>query len=174
MAVEATVKQYGERGTRRGRMVRRLATAGAAVVLAGVAAGPANAVAQPVATAAEQQQAVPGILAARSTHVTLVNMTGRGWTFGEASLRSGIWSSRLPEWIAPYSAGEWQSESNGAMTGTEGRASYSTDQGSVEVRWSNPFVGSNSYSCHVPSGYWCQRTGGSGNNASVTFEVRPV
>lgn len=173
MAVEATGKQYGGRGTFRGRIARRVAAVGAAAVLAGVVAGPAHAVSQPVVTAGERQP-VPGILAARSTHVTLVNLTDRYWTFGEASLRSGTWSSSLPRWIGPYSEGRWQSESNGAMTGTEGRAVYATEHGPVEVHWSNPFVGSNTYSCRVPSGYSCERTGGSGNNASVTFEVRPA
>ncbi|MFD9338562.1 hypothetical protein ACFWBF_29805 [Streptomyces sp. NPDC060028] len=178
--MDATVKRYGQRQrtARGGRMTRCLVTAGAAVVLAAVAAGPATAVARPDAAAAgaqvvaEQQRTGPGILAARSTHVRLVNLTDRHWTFGEASLSHGIWSSGLPEVIAPYSAGDWQSESNGVMTGTEGRATYSTANGPVEVRWNNPFVGSNTYSCRVPSGYSCQRFEGSGDNASVTFEVR--
>ncbi|MFD9356943.1 hypothetical protein [Streptomyces sp. NPDC060031] len=179
--MDATVKRYGQRQrTAPGRrMTRCLAAAGAALVLAAVAAGPANAVARPDATAAgagatatAEQQTGPGILAARSTHVRLVNLTDRHWTFGEASLSHGIWSSRLPEVIAPYSAGDWQSESNGVMTGTEGRATYSTANGPVEVRWNNPFVGSNTYSCRVPAGYSCERFAGSGDNASVTFEVR--
>ncbi|MFD5507535.1 hypothetical protein ACFWIB_07130 [Streptomyces sp. NPDC127051] len=171
--MDTTAKRYGRRGTIRGRTALHVATVGAALLLAGVAAGPANAVDRPVA-AAEQQQPAPGIMAARSTHVTLVNLTDRVWTFGQASLRQGMWSSRLPEFIAPYSAGEWGTESNGVMTGTEAQASYSTENGPVEVRWSNPFVGSNSYGCRVPSGYSCQRTGGPGDNASVTFEVRRV
>lgn len=155
----------------RHRTVLRMAGVGGAVVLAVVALGPGTAVAQPVTAAVAEEV---GIQAARSTHVRLVNLTDRVWTFGEASLRSGNWSRSLPQWIAPYDEGNWESESNGAMTGTEGKASYSTERGPVEVRWNNPFIGSNTYSCQVPSGYWCERTDGSGNNASVTFVVRPA
>ncbi|MFE2146947.1 hypothetical protein ACFXA3_35375 [Streptomyces sp. NPDC059456] len=162
--MHATVKRL------RHKTVRRLVTAGAAVVLAGVATGPAHAGAGPAPAA--QQQSVPGALAARSTHVTLVNLTGRVWPFEQASLRHGIWSSRLPEFIGPSAAGEWASESNGVMTGTEGQATYATGDGPVEVRWNNPYVGSNTYDCRVPSGYACRRSGGSGDNASVVFEVR--
>ncbi|MFH8408786.1 hypothetical protein ACH4FX_28915 [Streptomyces sp. NPDC018019] len=40
------------------------------------------------------------------------------------------------------------------------------------MKWNNPYVGGNSYQCSVPAGYRCDRSGGSGNNTSVTFVVR--
>ncbi len=44
-----------------------------------------------------------------------------------------------------------------------------TAAGNVRVTWNNPYIGSNGYSCRVPAGFICNRLGGSGNNASVTF-----
>ncbi len=152
-------------------MARRLATAGAAVLLAGVAAGPANAVAQPAGAVAEQRQTVPGIQAARSTQVTLANKTSLAWTRWDASLLHGMWHTEPPETIAANSSGTWRSESNGVLTGTEGRAVFGTEHGPVEIYWNNPYFGSNKYNCRAPSGYSCRLTGGPGNNASVTFEV---
>ncbi|MEU9255692.1 hypothetical protein AB0D66_28075 [Streptomyces sp. NPDC048270] len=152
-------------------MARRLAAAGAAALLAGVAAGPAHAVAQPAGAAAERQQTVPGTQAARSTKVTLTNRTPLAWTRWEASLVHGMWYPEPPATIAADSSGTWQSESNGVLTGTEGLAVFGTQHGPVEIYWNNPYFGSNKYGCRAPSGYSCRQTGGPGNNASVTFEV---
>lgn len=164
----AVAEPYGRRGTVRGRTARHLATVGAALILAGAAAAPANALAE-----AGQQPADVGIQAARSTRVTVVNKTTVTWTRVDATLTHGTWASEPPQTLAAKATGSWQSESNGFLTGTEGWAVYGTEVGQVEIYWNNPFSGSNNYKCRTPpsSGYSCRVSGGSGNNASVTFEV---
>lgn len=111
--------------------------------------------------------------AARSTAVSLKNSTGtmlfRSWT----NLDHGCWTNGQlpPESVSRWTTRSWQSESCGMMTGTEGEAKYSLGGGELVVRWNNPYIGSNSYSCSAPGGYHCGWTGGSGNNAQVAFEV---
>lgn len=170
--MNAITKPYGRRTTPRGRTARHLATVGAALILAGTAAAPANALAQAAGTAG-RQQADAGIQAARSTRVTVVNKTTVEWTRVDAVLSHGTWTSQPPQTLAANASGTWQSESNGFLTGTEGWVVYGTEVGQVEIYWNNPFSGSNNYKCRTPpsSGYSCRVTGGSGNNASATFEV---
>jgi hypothetical protein len=83
-------------------------------------------------------------MAARSTHVTLNNRTGVNLSKTDDSLDHGIWTDRPPTIIGDR--GEWESESDGFATGTEGRVTYSIDGGGeVRLHWDNPFIGSNSY-----------------------------
>ncbi|MYQ48944.1 Crystal protein ET79 [Streptomyces sp. SID4985] len=113
--------------------------------------------------------------AARSTRVTLTNYSGRSFVRTGASLSHGIWSENTlpPSLINPSDSGSWQSESDGFLTGTEGRATYTmSGGGTVSVGWDNPFSGHNSYSCDVSAGFACDRVGGDGDNARVTFTVR--
>ncbi|MEU6241707.1 aegerolysin family protein [Streptomyces sp. NPDC047024] len=113
--------------------------------------------------------------AARSTRVTLTNYSGRSFVRTGASLSHGIWSENTlpPSLINPSDSGSWQSESDGFLTGTEGRATYTmSGGGTVSVGWDNPFSGHNSYSCDVSAGFACDRVGGVGDNARVTFTVR--
>ncbi|MEU7259660.1 Crystal protein ET79 [Streptomyces rimosus] len=112
--------------------------------------------------------------AARSTHVTFQNRTSSELTRTSSSLEHGTWSENLlpPDRVYPMSNGIWQSESNGFMTGTQGKAEYNMfGIGSVSISWNNPYAGSNSYSCSVPVGYTCRRDGGSGDNTAVTFTL---
>ncbi len=114
-------------------------------------------------------------MAARSTNVTLQNNTTLTLTRTNANLSHGIWSQNLypPQTIDSNSKGNWQSESDGFMTGTEGTVTYQflNAAGSVTINWDNPYAGSNSYSHSVPKGYILEQTGGSGNNAVVTFTL---
>ncbi|KAA6223842.1 hypothetical protein CP973_19665 [Streptomyces albofaciens JCM 4342] len=152
-----------------GRFARRVATVGAAALLAGVTGGAGVAAAQPAG-----HQAASVAKPQRSTHVTLNNQTGANWTRTWATLQHGEWqaNSYPAESIGAYSSASWQSQSDGFATGTEGEAVYATGYGEVRVKWNNPYVGSNSYSCTAPGGHSCVWSGGSGNNASVTFTVR--
>jgi hypothetical protein len=113
-------------------------------------------------------------MAARSTHITFNNRTDQQLIRTGAKLQHGIWTEQLfpPESIEAGSSGDWQSESDGLFTGTEGTAQYVLrDVGNVEVHWDNPYVGSNSYTNSAPKGYEIQRDGGSGDNAAVTFTI---
>ncbi|MFJ1753819.1 aegerolysin family protein [Kitasatospora sp. NPDC088134] len=120
--------------------------------------------------------------ASRSTRVNLINNSGQILGRTDAGLDHGIWTVRNtstgahtlmpPSLINPSGHAFWQSESDGFMTGTEGHASYvMAGVGTVSISWDNPFSGSNSYSCNAPTKHTCVRSGGSGDNATVTFTV---
>ncbi|WP_431683669.1 Crystal protein ET79 [Kitasatospora sp. KL5] len=131
-----------------------------------------------VAGTVEDAPAAPAptaVAAARSTHVTLQNRTTSTMDRTSSSLKHGTWSHNMvpPDAVYPFANGAWQSESNGFMTGTEGRAVYNMyGVGNVEIWWDNPYAGSNKYSCDAPRGYTCSRDGGGGDNTYVTFTVQ--
>ncbi len=112
--------------------------------------------------------------AARSTYVKLQNRTPSEMDRTSSSLSHGTWSENMlpPDAIYPMNDGVWESQSNGFMTGTQGTAVFNMAAvGNVVISWDNPYSGSNSYGCTVPSGYTCSRAGGSGDSANVTFTV---
>jgi hypothetical protein len=111
---------------------------------------------------------------ARSVDVMLVNRTGASLRCGDAVLDGGEWASYPPSALTAGGGASWRTQSNGLMTGTEGRVTFAIDgtDAKVTLSWSNPYVGSNSYTCQASDGYSCSRTGGSGNNSSVTFTVQ--
>lgn len=95
-------------------------------------------------------------------------------------LEHGEWTVYPPQNIYPNQLVQWQSDSNGFMTGTEGRCTYqfiaNTGSGpvigNVKLHWDNPYVGSNSYSIEVtPPPYDGDYDGGGGDNSTVTFHV---
>ncbi|GAA2039465.1 hypothetical protein GCM10009839_46810 [Catenulispora yoronensis] len=96
------------------------------------------------------------------------------------SLSGGIWTI-MPEFTVPNGAATaWESESNGFMTGTEGVASYrlsnchnpAQNLKFANFHWNDPYYGSNSYdNAGTSAGVHIARSGGSGNNAIVTWVV---
>lgn len=110
---------------------------------------------------------------ARSTRVTVINETTTTMYRNNTSLAHGVWDDETPpETIGGWKSATWGSHSSGMMTGTEGGAWYALgNDGEAAIKWNNPYVGSNGYSCSVPTGYTCSRTGGGGDNASVTFTI---
>ncbi|KIK55251.1 hypothetical protein GYMLUDRAFT_248853 [Collybiopsis luxurians FD-317 M1] len=115
-----------------------------------------------------------------SVAVTFENKTDLTLIRVEAELEHGIWATNQypPEIISPHSVGKWKSESNGFMTGTAGYVKYAMDSGKesiLRVYWSNPFAGSNSYDGSIAGPkeheYVWSYTGGTGNNASVSFKL---
>lgn len=121
-------------------------------------------------------------MAARSVHVTLENRAGRiNLVKFDHSLDHGEWTSLPPQIIG--NRGDWESESDGFMTGTEGRVSYRMEDvdgnrlGELKLHWNNPFVGSNSYDESVApaasdasdDGFSIAHVGGDGENANVRF-----
>lgn len=54
-----------------------------------------------------------------------------------------------PQTIAAGAVGEWRTESNGFMTGTEGRARYRIGSDHVALWWDNPFIGRNDSSIRI-------------------------
>jgi hypothetical protein len=59
------------------------------------------------------------------------------------------------------------------MTGTEGSVDFSIEGAASASRftWDNPFIGSNSAVASAPLGYKASRSGMSGNNATVGYEL---
>ncbi len=106
--------------------------------------------------------------AARSTQVTVKNKSSVDLARVEAGLAHGIWSkdSFPPETIVAGDTVSFQTESDGFMTGTEGKAKYyAVSHGIVALHWDNPYSGSNKYDVDVPSGIHASTSGGGGNNA---------
>jgi hypothetical protein len=120
-------------------------------------------------------------MAARSTHVTLTNLAGRlNLRKTSEELDHGEWTSHPPALVG--NRADWESESDGFATGTEGRVAYEIENdtggavGTLNLHWDNPFVGSNSYDESVSpqadvtgNGFTVVHRGGGGNNADVEF-----
>lgn len=123
-----------------------------------------------------------GAQAARSTHVRLHNGTGCTLTRTDFGLDHGIWSQGQEP---PYQLGntgdaDFQSESNGFMTGTEGHVTFQTsncEEGfrngrTVRLHWDNPFSGSNKYDTNgTDNTFRTTRDGGGGDNAYTVWGI---
>jgi hypothetical protein len=115
--------------------------------------------------------------ASRSVDVYFDNQTDIMLTRRTFGLAHGIWTNDKvpPEQIAGQTKAYWRSESDGFMTGTEGFAEYYPGvdlESIVRVIWDNPWLGSNKYTESAPSGYKISHSGGSGDNATVTFTMK--
>jgi len=121
-------------------------------------------------------------MAARSTRVVFDNQAGQfNLRRTKAELDHGIWKEQPPQIIGDRA--EWESESDGFLTGTEGRVNYALEDvdgnhlGDLALHWDNPFIGSNSYDESVSpqaqnatdSGFSIAHVGGGGDNATVRF-----
>lgn len=109
----------------------------------------------------------------RSVDIRFVNTTGEALTCATAVLDGGEWSSYPPDAVAAGDTGAWRTQSNGVATGTEGAATFGVGSATtkVEIKWNDPYVGSNSFSCSASEGYKCETSGGKGNNTTITFTL---
>jgi aegerolysin len=116
-------------------------------------------------------------MAERSTQVKLLNATGLNLSRQDEGLDHGIWTDNQlpPEHIPNGGTAEWQSESNGFATGTQGHVTYSVDggPGAFVIAWDNPFVGSNEFSVSSPAGFAGTSSDPRGNNSSVRVTLTP-
>ncbi|MEU4120194.1 hypothetical protein AB0F71_37555 [Kitasatospora sp. NPDC028055] len=123
-------------------------------------------------------------MAARSTHVTLHNFAGvLNLRLTATEIGPGVFTTQPPQLIGDR--GEWESESDGFLTGTEGRVTYQIEdvdgvrQGEMSFHWDNPFTGANSYEESVTpaatgatsGGFSVVHLGGSGNNTTVEVQL---
>jgi len=146
----------------------------ALLLVMGIVAGGTAAHAAPQAT---NGPAAPLATAARSVWVIIRNNSKYQLTAPQYYLTSGVWTVRPNPVIQPGQESGFGSESNGFMTGTHGSVTYSVSNNQqLSFTWTNPYVGSNSYSTSL-SGYpslgkiYVTRSGGSGNNAVVTITI---
>jgi hypothetical protein len=122
-------------------------------------------------------QAAPLASAARSTWVIIRNNSKYQLSAPQYYLTSGVWTVKPNAVIQPGQESAFGSESNGFMTGTHGSVMYSISNGQqLSFTWTNPYVGSNSYSTSlsgIPYGgkIVVTRSGGSGNNAVVVLTI---
>lgn len=118
-------------------------------------------------------------MGARSTRVVIVNQTPFPLKYGKARAPHGVWSTGVPQLIAPFDYGQWQTDSKGFLTGTEASAIYHVTQpgrraplATFSVRWMNPFDGGNKYQVAASAGFAVDRIGGEGNHTTVFFFLR--
>ena len=124
-------------------------------------------------------------MSARSTTVKVENYSSVKLQLDQASLQleHGEWVTYPPKTIPAAQGGEpgrgeWENDSDGFMTGDEGRCAYhfvdrDLDIQTIRFSWDNPYVGSNGYqitttSNQVKTSY----EGGGGNNATVTYYIK--
>lgn len=94
-------------------------------------------------------------MAARTVHCYFKNLTDQTLVRESENLDHGIYTDPWfpPQTIQPGAVGEWRSESDGFMTGTEGRAQYSiaSNVGTefIDLWWDNPFIGGNKSSISI-------------------------
>ena len=112
-------------------------------------------------------------MAARSTRFVFYNDSDTTLYRTGGGLDHGIWTRQPPPSIPPLTNANWESESNGFMTGTEGYVDYDIrlasgeSAGTCHVYWDNPFIGSNEYEEKTPATFRVKRQGGGGDNAVV-------
>jgi hypothetical protein len=115
--------------------------------------------------------------AERSVQVVFHNHSDKTLTLNRAELAHGRWTKEPPRTIGSQQQAEWASESDGFLTGTEGRATYhlhGNSHAKIELHWDNPFVGSDSYEQHAPAGFHLSQQGGAGNNARVDWTLKHI
>ncbi|MEU7133563.1 hypothetical protein [Streptomyces sp. NPDC046261] len=131
-------------------------------------------------TASADSTSSAGAFAARSTKVKFHNGTGCQLTRQSYGLNHGIWSQGNEPSATVYNThdDDWQSESNGFMTGTEGYVTYTTSNceedwrngRTIRFHWNNPYVGSNGYDTNgTDNAFRNVIEGGGGNNALVLW-----
>jgi hypothetical protein len=126
-------------------------------------------------------------MAARSFSVTVVNWTGKTWRRTSVSLPHGEWSNGgalvPPETVPPVSLNGdgdaqpgvvfFEGESQGFATGVEGFVDYTNDDtGTISIHFDNPYIGSNEFTAAGPDSIRREWGNPSGNNASITLELR--
>ena len=119
------------------------------------------------------------VKSARSFRVTVLNETGEPLSCTVARLSSGEWTNMPEAKIAGSGRSHLRSQSHGLATGTEGEVMYrigaTGPRNELIVKWNNPYLGGNDFSCKVPSGYECKRSGSiKGLDADVTVTISKV
>ena len=123
-------------------------------------------------------------MAARSTTIIVNNESNAALVRSSWNLLHGIWSRDQlpPEHIlagtpaSPFTV-TWESESQGAATGTEGQVVYTFPDGqtTVTIYWDNPYIGSNGYNITFSGPHAGTHQGGftegDDDNATVTFTI---
>ncbi|MGB8379856.1 MAG: hypothetical protein WCG47_01190, partial [Dermatophilaceae bacterium] len=114
-------------------------------------------------------------MAARSTRMVFYNDSDTTLVRIAGGLDHGIWTRQPPPQIPPLTNANWESESDGVLTGTEGHVDYDIQlasgqsAGTCHLYWDNPYIGSNDYTETTPATFRVKRLGGGGDNAVVRW-----
>ena len=120
------------------------------------------------------------VSANRTVTASVVNQSGVNLSCTSADMNYGEWGVMAPDTIGVGATGTFKALSNGSDT--EGEVSYRLGSGtiggvqgaSVVIKWNNPLIGYNSYSCRANAGFRCTVGGQqSGNDSAPTFTVSP-
>lgn len=116
----------------------------------------------------------PPSQASRSCTIIFTNTTGLGLGYIGDSLSHGEWYNKPPGSLGAH--GQWSSESDGDMTGTQGSVQYQyNDNGSpinLTITWDVPWDGSNTFTTQSGSKNYTLTYSTSGNDnatLNVTF-----
>jgi hypothetical protein len=119
-------------------------------------------------------------MAARSYWIQVTNYTGQTLQLDRSrtDLPHGQWSDDgsdyPPQTIDNPDTGKWGSESDGFMTGTEGRATYTSSAGDFVIYWDNPYVGADETSVQTPPGITATKEDSKGDNATLQVVLHPT
>lgn len=117
-------------------------------------------------------------MAARSYWIQVTNYTGDALQLDreKTELVHGTWSDggTPPSTIANAGSGSFGSESDGFMTGTEGRATYSNSTGEYVIYWDNPYVGADETSVQTPPDFTATKEDSKGDNATLKVVIYPT
>lgn len=92
---------------------------------------------------------------ARTVYCHFKNLTDETLVRESEHLDHGIYTGSWfpPQTIAPKAVGLWKTESDGFMTGTEGRVRYRISSGAgtefIDLWWDNPYIGGNESSIKI-------------------------
>jgi hypothetical protein len=116
-------------------------------------------------------------MSARSVAVTFFNLTSHDLILDTSSvqLQHGEWKRYPPSIIPSLQYGEWESDSDGIYTGTQGSLQYQFQYNGIQnipISWDDPYYGGNSYGISCSSSDFKTRyAGGDGDNAVVQFFI---
>ncbi|MER2471893.1 toxin [Photorhabdus laumondii] len=126
--------------------------------------------------------------AARSVICIVENYSSKKLSLNQSSLNlsHGIWDSYPPTRInkstnqGPGYA-KWETESDGFMTGTQGRCAYQFyddnigDIFNIYISWDDPYIGNDSFGISTDSDVISVKyNSADGNNATVTYTIYDV
>jgi hypothetical protein len=112
---------------------------------------------------------------ARTVLVTVDNQTGKDLSLESKFLQHGIWTEdeKPPDIIPVNSTKQYQAESHGFMTGTEGYVVYKIGDGpTVILNFDNPLLVRATVDGQDSGHYDAAHSGGRGLNPKITYTVK--
>lgn len=106
-------------------------------------------------------------MSARSTSWNITNATPFDWNLTSSKLSGGVWGSNPPQIIKSGKFGSFRAESDGFMTGDEGKVEYTFSEGTFTFYFNNPYLGACNYRVESPDSYDHATQQDTGNDQSL-------